>query len=388
MNRFLPILFISLLIPASALAANTPASFSAARSILTESPSPGNVYAAGASVVMTAPVAGDFSAIGGSITTAAPVAGDVLLLAGSLSSRAPIAGDLRVAGGSITIEKPVAGDLVAFGLSVYDSGRAGGSIFIVALNTSLTNGASGPVTIYGNNISLAGDFTGNVKVVASGRVALAPNTTIHGALSYEAPEKAIIPASATIVGDITYRDVSYLPNAGTSRALAFISVGFFLFVRILGALILAGLLAGLFPRLAEVITERAYTARLRAILLTMLLGFAVLAATPILLMLLALTFVGVGVALLVFIVYALVVFLALLYSGILLGGIFARRYARRETARWYDGVFGMLALSFIALVPFIGPLAMLLLTTFSTGALLLVFFNFAFPREGQTSELL
>jgi hypothetical protein len=389
MNRFFIVLFISLLLPTSALAADIqPASFSAARSVVSESPSFGNVYVAGFSVVTTAPVSGDFSAVGGSITVAAPIAGDGLLLAGSLSSRASVAGDLRAVGGNISIEKIIAGDLVALGLSVNDAGRAGGSVFIGALNTVLTNGASGPVTIYGNNISLAGDFAEDVNIVAAGRLTLAPNTTIHGKLSYEAPETATIPASATIVGGIEYKNVSYLPDAGTSRALAFISVGFFLFIRILGALILAGLLAGLFPRLAEVIIDRAYTIRLRSILLTTLLGFAILVATPILLVLLALTFVGIGVALLVFISYILVVLLALLYAGILLGGIVARRYARRTIVLWRDGVLGMLAFSLIALVPFVGIFAILLLMSFSTGALLLTFFAFAFPHEEETLELL
>jgi len=392
MNRIsfisLLIILVSTSLPSNVFAADTStASFSAARSILTESPSPGNSYAAGFSVVVTAPIFGDFSAAGGSITTAAPVDGDVLLLAGSLSSRAPIDGDLRAAGGSISIEKSIGGDLVALGLSVYDSGRARGSVFIAALNTVLANGASGPVTIYGNNISLAGDFGGDVTIVAAGRLALAPNTKIHGTLSYEAPETAIIPASASILGGVEYKNISYLPDAGTSRALAFMSVGFFLFVRILGALILAGLLAGLFPRLAEVITERIYTVRARSILLTTLLGFAVLVATPILLSLLVLTFVGIGVALLIFIAYALIVFLSLLYAGILIGSILARRYMRRTIVLWHDGVIGMLIFSLIALVPFVGLVIMLLLTAFSAGALLIVFFNFAFPREDQTIEL-
>ena len=56
---------------------------------------------------------------------------------------------------------------------------------------------------------------------------------------------ASIPASATVAGGVEYTDASYLPDAGTSRVLALVSIGFFLFVRILGALILAGLLAGL-----------------------------------------------------------------------------------------------------------------------------------------------
>ncbi|MDD2657725.1 MAG: hypothetical protein PHD04_03660, partial [Candidatus Pacebacteria bacterium] len=208
-----------------------------------------------------------------------------------------------------------------------------------------------------------------------------------GSLSYEAPEPAAIPASATIIGSIEYTSASYLPDVGTSRTLAFASVGFFLFARVLGALILAGLLAGLFPRLAEAIAFRAYT-KPRSVLLTMLLGFAILVATPVLLILLSLTFVGIGLALLLGTLYVLLVLLSLLYAGILIGALFARRFAHRDTILWRDGALGMLAFSLIALVPFIGLLVVLLLTIFTAGALLKLFFQFAFPHEEHTSELL
>lgn len=376
------------LLPASVLAARSPASFSAAQSLLVASSSLGNAYAAGASTVLVAPVGGDFVAAGGSILTAAPVGGDELLFAGSIHSRAPVKGDVRVLGGSITIDEPIQGDLVAFGYSVYDAGHAGGDVFVAAANTTLAGGASGSVTIYGNNISLAGDFGSNVHIFAGGRVTLAASTTIRGVLSYQAPEPALIPDSATILGGVQYKNASYLPNVGTSRILALVSVGFFLFARILGALLLAGLLAGLFPRLAEMVVDRAYTGRPRHILLTTLLGFAIFVATPILFFILLLTFVGIGFAFLLLIIYALLVLLSFLYAGILLGGVLVRRYMRREAILWHDGILGMLALSIVALVPVVGFFAVFLLTAFSSGALLQIFFHFAFPREERTSELL
>lgn len=381
MSRALLLSFALFLIPASALAARAPASFSAARSLLLASSSPGNAYVAGASVVVTAPVVGDLSAVGGSIIAVAPIGGDELLLAGSVSSRARVGGDLRVIGWKTDIEESVAGDLVAFGYSVYDVGRAGGSVFIIAANTTLANGAAGPVTIYGNNISLAGNFSNDVTIVASGRITLAASTTILGKLSYSAPDTAVIPPSVAISGGVEYTNASYLPDVGTSRVLALISIGLFLFARIFGTLILAGLLTGLFPKFAEAITERAYTKRTGGILLTALLGFAILVATPVLLILLSLTFVGLGIALLLLILYALLAFLAVMYAGILLGGISARRFTRRDTILWRDGVLGMLALSLIMLVPIAGPFAALLLTVFSAGTLVQLFFDFAFPRE-------
>lgn len=387
MNKFLFALLVTFFIPTSTFAARAPASFSAGNSLLAASSSPGNAYAAGASIVVTAPVAGDLSAAGGSIVIAAPVQGDDLLLGGSISSRARVGGDLRTAGGSVNIDEPVAGDLIAFGYSVHDAGRAGGSVFIAAANVDISNGAAGPVTIYGNNVSLSGDFSSDVRIVASGQVTLAASTTIVGRLSYEAPEPATIPTAAVIRGGIDYTSASYLPSAGTSRMLAFVSVGFFIFVRVLSALILAGLLAGLFPRLAEAIVLRIYM-RPRSILLTMLLGFGAIVAAPVLLILLSLTFVGLGLAFLLLILYALLVLLALLYAGILLGMIFVRRFVHRDTVLWRDGVVGMLALSLIALVPFVGLFVVLLFTIFTAGTLLQLFFQFAFPHEDTTAEML
>ncbi|MEK7144673.1 MAG: polymer-forming cytoskeletal protein [Patescibacteria group bacterium] len=388
MQRTLFFLLIFLLIPTSASAARGPTTFSFGRSLIAASSSPGNVYLAGVSVVNTAPVMGDLSAVGGSVVAAAPVQGDELLLAGSVSSRSSVAGDMRAVGGGITIEGSVVGDVVALGYSVHDSARTQGSTFIIAVDATISGGASGPVIVYGNNILLAGDFAGNVTLIAAGRVSLAADTVIRGRLSYEAPEEETFPTSVTILGGIEYTNASYLPDVGTSRALALVSIGFFLFVRILGALILTGLLAGLFPRLAEEVALRAYEERPRRILLTMLLGFGILVATPVLIILLALTFVGIGLAFLLSILYALLVLFALLYAGILLGSMFARRFRKRETVLWHDGVFGMLALSLVALVPIFGLFVVLVLSLFTAGALLLIFFHFAFPHEETTPELL
>lgn len=388
MHRTFFVFLAILLVPAGALAVQKPASFLAARSLITASSSPGNTHLVGISVVSTAPVGGDLSAIGGSVVTTAPVQGDGLLLAGSISSRSSVAGDVRAIGGKIDIEGPVSGDLVALGFSVRESGRVFGNAFIIAADVIFSQGVAGPVTIYGNNVSLVGDFGGDVTVVATGRLSIGEYTKIRGTLSYEAPEAAYIPASATIVDGVEYTSASYLPDIGTSRVLALVNLGFFLIVRIFGALILTGLLAGLFPKLAEAVIACAYEARPRNVLFTALLGFGILAAVPVLIILLTLTFVGMGLALLLFLVYALLVLLALLYAGILLGGVLVRRLIKREKMRWHDGVLGMLALSLISLVPYLGPLVVMFLAIFSMGALLQIFYRFAFPHEERTTELL
>ena len=371
---------LTLSLPVAALAAPA-SSFDAARALLEATSTAGNAYDAGATVTVTGPVGGDLTALGGSVVLATDVAGDALLLGGSVGARGKVTGDLRALGGTVNADGTVRGDFVAAGFSVHDAALASGSTFVAALDANLSNGARGPVTVYGNTVTLGGDFTGDVHVVASGHVTLMASTTIAGSLTYDSPEEATIPASASIAGGTHYTSTSYLPSAGASRILAFASIGIFLLARLLGALILAGLLAGLFPKLSEAVVSRAVTGGLRSTFLTMLLGFAVLVATPILLLMLLLTFVGIGIALLLFFAYALLTLLAFIYAGILLGALIARRLERRTFVLWRDGVLGMLILSLVAFAPFVGGLLVFLCMLFSAGALVLLFFHYAFPHD-------
>ncbi|MFA7302242.1 MAG: hypothetical protein WC030_00640 [Candidatus Paceibacterota bacterium] len=386
MRPFLVILFATLLTPGGALAARGETAFLPAHELLATSTALGNAYTAGASVVVTSPVSADLTVVGGAVVSAGSVAGDALFVGGSVSSRAPVKGDLRAAGGTIILNEAVAGDVVALGYRVDEVGRAGGSVFVVAANASLMNGAGGPVTVYGNNVFLAGDFARDVRIVAGGSVTFGKDTTIRGRLSYEAPEPARNLDSVAVLGGVEYASASYLPDAGTSRALALASIGVFLLVRILGALILAGLLTGLFPGLARTITDKVSKGRLRSLLLTTLLGVAALIAAPIIIVLTAVTFVGFGVALFLGVAYALLVILAAMYAGILLGTLCVRRLSRRQNVLWRDGVLGMLGLSLVALVPIVGGLLVGVLTAFTAGTLLTLFFGFAFPHGESESE--
>ncbi len=385
MRRTLLAAALLLLAPASAIAAS--ATFSAGRSLITASPAPGNSYAAGVSVVVASPVVGDFSSIAGSAVITAPVGGDVLLLGGSIHSRARIGGDLRALGGSITIERPVLGDLSFIGVSMKSETRPGGSVFVTAAEVNLAAGAVGPVLIYGNSVTLSGDFGGDVRVIASGHVSLVASTTIKGAFTYQSPEEASIASSAIINGGTTYTNATYLPSSSVSKSLAVASIGIFLLAHMLGAIILAGLLAGLFPKLGEAVARRA-TLSVRKVLLTTLLGFAALVATPVFLLLLTLTFVGIGMALLLLILYALLALLAYAHAGILLGHLLARKFGSRTSVSWRDGVIGMFALTVLSLIPFVGWIILTFLCTFSAGAILLVFFHVAFPKEPRERDLL
>jgi MFS family permease len=235
--------------------------------------------------------------------------------------------------------------------------------------------------VYGGNVLLAGTFTGNVRVVASDHVTLAEGTVIHGSFDYNAPQEADIPASAAVDGGTHYvGSASFLPTAEEARTFAIAGLGIFFLVRLVAAILAAGLVAGLFPEYAHRITEEAFGHSIKRFIIITLLGFAVIIATPVLLLLLVISFVGIGIAALLGALYILLLMLAYLYAGVLVGSAFMRTLMKREDVTWKGTVLGMTILGLIGLAPVFGTLVVFVLSSAALGAMVIVFYTFAFGR--------
>ncbi len=342
-------------------------------------PASNNVYVAGGTVTVATNTKQDLTAIGGSVVLSAPVNKDALVVAGSVDVRSPIGGDLRAAGISVSVSGPVTGNLVVIGLSIIDNGPSAGDILAIGGKVQLLSGSKGMVTAYGNNVYLSGVFDKSVRVRAMNTVTLAPHTVIHGSLRYEASEAANIPSSAIIDGSVTYTGASFLPTSKEASAFALAGMGIFFLVRIIGALIVAGLLVGLFPVFTNRVTKQVTDEPFKHTLLMLLLGFGIVAATPILLFFLAISFVGLGAAFIIGTVYILLLLLAFVYAGIISGAILRNRFGNRhKPVTWKDGVFGMFVLMLISIVPIFGMLTIWILLCIAAGVLGTLFYRFAF----------
>lgn len=338
-----------------------------------------NVYIAGGTVTVATSTPQDLTAIGGSVVLSAPVHKDALVVGGSVDVRAPIGGDLRALGIRVSVSEPVSGNLAVIGFSIIDHGSHAGNILAIGGTVQLLSGSKGKVTVYGNNVYLSGVFDKSVHVRAMNTVTLAPHTVIHGSLRYEASEVANIPQSASIDGSVTYTGASFLPTSKEAYAFALAGIGIFFLVRIIGALIVAGLLVGLFPVFTNMVTRQITDEPFKHTLLMLLLGFGIIAATPILLFLLAVSFVGLGAAFIIGAVYILLILLAFIYAGIILGAILRNYFGNRHNpVTWRDAILGMFVLMLISIIPIFGMLIIWILLCIAAGILGILFYRFAF----------
>ena len=380
-RRLAVILLVLGLVPTSVSAATLA---SARTLVISEAPLE-NLYLVGTDITITVPLPADILALGGTLTLSAPVTGDALLGGGSVSVGRAVEGDLRAIGGQIQITGPVSGDLLLAGGSVTASTTArdtriiGGSVNLM--------GSGGPAVVYGADVVLSGEFAGDVEVVASDRLTLAEGTHIAGALKYDAPQQAGIADSALVDGGVTYTGASsYLPTVEQAKTFALAGASVLFITRIIAVLIAAALLAGLFPAFSQRVADKALARTSGRFALLALLGFGVAFAAPVLILILLVSFVGAGLALLLGAAYVLLLMLGYLYAGILAGAALSRGLMKRTQVTWKFALLGMLVLYLIGVIPVIGSLVTFVLFLVATGAIVSITFQFAFGR-GATDPI-
>jgi hypothetical protein len=320
------------------------------------------------------------------MVTSAPIGGDAMLVGGSVDVRKEVAGDVRAFGGVISIDDKIGGDLVALGSTVIAK-SAPKFAWIGGADVSLLGGARGPVVIYGSTVTLSGTFESDVDVTASDSIVVEKGTVVHGYLHYNAPQQASIPADVVVDGGVTYTGKSYLPTTEEAQTFALAGAGIFFLVRILAAVIAAGLFAGIFPALTQAVADRALSYSVNRFLLLTLLGFGVLVATPVLILLLIATFAGAIIAFILLAAYVLLILLAYLYAAVIAGAALTRSITKRTLFLWRDAVFGMLALSVVGLIPVFGTIVLLVLVAAAAGTLVSLGYQLAFPKDTDVLEI-
>ncbi len=375
-RRLAVILLVLGLVPTSVSAATLA---SARTLVISEAPLE-NLYLVGTDITITVPLPADILALGGTLRLTAPVIGDALLGGGTVSVGRAIEGDLRAVGGHVQVTGAVSGDLLLAGGSVIASTTArdtriiGGSVHLM--------GAGGPAVVYGADVMLSGEFAGDVEVVASDRLTLAEGTHIAGALKYDAPQQAGIADSALVDGGVTYTGASsYLPTIEQAKTFALAGASVLFITRIIAVLIAAGLLAGLFPAFSQRVADKALARTSGRFALLALLGFGVAFAAPVLILILLVSFVGAGLALLLGTAYVLLLMLGYLYAGILAGAALSRGLMKRTQVTWKFALLGMLVLYLIGVIPVIGGLVTFVLFLVAMGAIVSIAFQFAFGRS-------
>lgn len=302
------------------------------------------LQATGGTVVVRGTVQGDLEAFAGTVdvTESGTVTGNLGGAAGSIRIAGTVEGSVDAAGGSIDITETgvVRGDVKAGAGSFTHAGTVNGSVRVGAGSVTLTSTAS-----------VGGDF------VYDGEFTQADGATVGGEVRHDS--------------DLGSMQVSVLPNiAGWLVTLYVLALTLFV-----GALLLVAL-----PGVSATVADATANSPLR----TLGAGFLTLVGAPFVFVLLLFTIVGVPIAVVGMVLYALVLVLSYVWGAYAVGE-WILGLADRES-RWLALVAGVLAVHVVSYAPFLGDLIELVVLLFGLGGLTVAGYQHVRHRRGGDTE--
>jgi cytoskeletal protein CcmA (bactofilin family) len=331
----------------------------------------GDLVAVGRALELTDSVEGDVMAAGARVRFRGRAGGDLLVAGGQQVLGGVVEGSARAAGGWVGLGARVARNVTLAGNQVVVGPPAvvGGNAYLVGGSVRFDGTAEQLVRIMGGTVLLNGTIRGDVLVEAR-RLRLGPDAVIEGDLRYRLRrgQDAVLHPGAQVAGAVLplpARRAGWIPWA----LRAFWLAGFL----VAGAVVLA--LMPLLTGAVEARVRRRPVASLAA-------GILMLILIPILLLLVAVTVVGLPLALIGVALLAITMYLAPVVVALWLGRAVLRRPPElRRGARVTAFLLGALLLGLIGFVPIIGPAVVALATVFGFGALVVALWEGALRTE-------
>jgi|GEM_PF-822892 len=348
----------------------------------------GSLAIAGRNITVDGNVDGDLFCAGQNITVNGDIDGDILCAGQTITINGRVNGDVRTAAQSVIFSTgQVVRNVTAFAQDVFMRSRSAvrGEVGVGAQNFELTESVIGKdLTGGAETATINGGIGGDVRFEVD-QLTLGPEATIAGSLQYGSDNDAIISENATVSGTISKTAPMKPENDRVERRVERTRDSFSL-VGLLSKLVFYGLLAfvllNLFPK---------YTARISDVLRNDVgksvgFGFLSLFVIPMLLLLLTITIIGIPVAVLGFLAWMTLMFVARIYIIPLVGDWTLGQLKYKEKTPLLSVIVGTVVTVVLLKVPFVGGLLAFLAMLWSFGAMILTLPQFSHFRSGASKR--
>jgi hypothetical protein len=295
---------------------------------------------------------------GDTVSIDSAVADDIIAAGNMVSINAPV-DSVIVAGGTVNINAPVKGDVIAAGGQVYVNADVGGKVVAAGGNVNLggnigTNliAAAGQVNI------LPGKMVGRDALIGGGQVVNAGR--VNGTITVSANQFNNTGSAGL---------VKFYKAEDSSPKREDYDTGFNIFslLAMLGYFILGMILVKSVPGIFQAVDGEVRSSTL----LKTLLGFVMIIASFIALLLVAATVVGLPIA----VISALLIFAALMLSGTFVSFSLGKWIGERAKIKQGDLVYfiiGFIIINMLSLLPLVGGLVSLISMSLGFAAILYV----------------
>lgn len=328
-----------------------------------------DLYTIGRTATFAGVAAGDITALALNIFHVGTTTADALFIGEEIQVHGVVGDDARVVGGTVTIDGEIADDVVAVGsvVVVTPAARIMGSLYAVGGSVSILGKVYGGAKVAAERAEVSGSIAGDLEVW--GEAAFEAPADIGGDFIYHRSDATEAPVNVSVVGRVIVDDGgrggdaffgnTFLGGLFALRILMLLALGFalFFFARERSEEVLADLMPQVGLRL------------LRGALIVILLGAALVLLLP--------TIVGIPLALVFGALLLLSFLVGSAYAGFLVGAWSERLFFKCSAfpLTYRSVLLGILFVSLMSTVPYVGPLFHILLTLSAIGSFGTMFYR-------------
>jgi cytoskeletal protein CcmA (bactofilin family) len=328
----------------------------------------GNLLAASKNITVDGTVSGDVIAAAQSITINGRVEGDVLVAAQNVVVNGEVGGNIRVIGNSVTINSQVTRNVNAFGSDVVigKDSRIGWDAILIASSAQVKGTITGALNSYVQNIIVSGKIGKNVDIKTydknqAQKIIITKETIINGDLNYSSATKAEIESGASISGQTNYQ-------APVVQKKNVVSAWIWSRVFSILSLLLIGLI---FLFITTKHTDNILRTLKTKPAKSFLVGAIVFLIIPPLVLVLAITIIGLPLAAILFSLWSAGIFLAKAMVSIFVGTLLIKDLMKKPQAPlFWSLIFGTLIMSILFSLPVVGWIISLLTIWLGLGGFL------------------
>ncbi len=325
---------------------------------------------AGDIVEISGTVNGDVVVAGGQLLVDGVVNGDLLAAGGTISVSGEVAQDVRIVGGQLTISGKVGRNVTAVGgnIEVANSAEIAGGAIFAGGNVIIEAPIGGEVYVGAGSLTISDQIAGDVQA-GVGALRLTSNAKIIGDFTYYSDEAPSIDENATISGklirkepparrpDISEKEISDF-GKGLKGSLRFISF--------ITALVFGLLMIRFLPNYTKAV---AYTVRDKLVK-SLGYGFLALILTPIIVLVLLVTVIGLPLGIILGFSYLLYIYLSKIFIAICIGNYLFDRFKKKKS-NYLPFIVGLAVFYLLSLLPYIGGLTRFVVLLLGLGAAVL-----------------
>ncbi|MDB5185561.1 MAG: hypothetical protein JWL85_84, partial [Candidatus Saccharibacteria bacterium] len=314
-----------------------------------------SAYVSGRTIDIGGAVNGDLFCAGQNVTISGTVRGDVICAAQTVTITGTVEGDVRVAAQTVVISSTVQRNVTvaAQTLTVDAKGSIGGDVMGGVQDATINGPVGRDLTIGGSEITINTPVGRNIKTSVE-YLHLRDGAKVGGNVDYKSINEIDRAPGATVAGNV-HRSESAPEHQGSHFGAWLLSAVYWLLSMLLLSLVLVILLPSMF--------ERAAANNLKTPWKTLLFGFLTILVTPIVGVMLLLTFIGLPLAILLFLLWIVVLMLSIPFSSYYLGRLVWK--AQRNPILVM--LLGALILLIVSNIPFIGGFVVFVAVVLGTG---------------------